>query len=50
MYYGNYKVWPTFTAAGKVTTIDNTDSPYTATAEDWMILADTTGFNLCGSP
>jgi hypothetical protein len=41
-YYGNYKVWPTFTAAGKVVTIDNTDSPYSATAEDWMILADTT--------
>ena len=42
MYYGNYKVWPTFTAAGKVVPIDNTDSPYSATHEDWMILADTT--------
>lgn len=42
MYYGNYKVWPTFTAAGNVVNIDNTDSPYSATAEDWMIVADTT--------
>ena len=42
LYYGNYKVWPTFTAAGNVVNIDNTDSPYSATAEDWMIVADTT--------
>ena len=42
MYYGNYKVWPTFVSAGKITAITHTDSPYTVQPEDWLILADTT--------
>ena len=42
MYYGNYKVWPTFVSAGKITAITHSDSPYTVQPEDWLILADTT--------
>lgn len=38
LYYGNYKVYPTWVSAGKVTTLT---ANYTATANDWLFLCDT---------
>ena len=40
-YYGNYKMWPNFLSAGKVVSITDADSPYTASVNDWMIICDT---------
>jgi len=40
-YYGNYKMWPNFLSGGKVVSITDADSPYTASVNDWMIICDT---------
>jgi hypothetical protein len=42
VYVENYPVMGTWLGSGKITSIDNTDSPYTATYDDWLILCDTT--------
>jgi len=41
MYYGNYKMYKNWLSAGKVSTITHSDSPYSATADDYMIICDT---------
>jgi len=41
MYYGNYKMYKNWLSAGKVATITHSDSPYSATADDYMIICDT---------
>jgi len=40
-YYGNYKMWPSWLSAGKITSITDADSPYSVQPEDWLILCDT---------
>lgn len=42
VYVENYPVLGTWLGSGKVVSIDNTDSPYTAVYDDWLILCDTT--------
>ena len=42
VYVENYPVMGTWLGSGKVVSIDNTDSPYTATYDDWLILCNTT--------
>lgn len=42
VYVENYPVLGTWLGSGKITSIDNTDSPYTAVYDDWLILCDTT--------
>ena len=42
VYVENYPVMGTWLGSGKITSIDNTDSPYTATYDDWLILCNTT--------
>ena len=43
VYVENQPVLGTWLGSGKVVTIDNTDSPYTPTYDDWLILCDTSG-------
>lgn len=38
LYVGNYKIYPTWIGAGKVTTLN---ANYTAKVEDWLFLCDT---------
>ena len=45
-YYGNYKMWATWLSAGKITPITHSDSPYSATDADWLLLCDTTSGNI----
>jgi hypothetical protein len=42
VYVENYPVMGTWLGSGKITSIDNTDSPYSATYDDWLILCNTT--------
>jgi hypothetical protein len=43
VYVENYPVMGSWLGSGKVVTIDNTDSPYTPTYDDWLVLCDTSG-------
>jgi hypothetical protein len=43
LYVGNYEMYPNFLSGGAVRTIT---ANYTATKDDWLILADTTGGNI----
>ena len=46
VYVENQPVLGTWLGSGKVVSIDNTDSPYSATYDDWLILCDTTSGNI----
>ena len=46
VYVENQPVLGTWLGSGKVVNIDNTDSPYSATYDDWLILCDTTSGNI----
>ena len=46
VYVENHPVVGTWLGSGKVVNIDNTDSPYSATYDDWLILCDTTSGNI----
>jgi hypothetical protein len=46
VYVENYPVVGAWLGSGKVTTITNANSPYTATYDDWLILCNTTGGNI----
>ena len=42
VYVENYPVVGAWLGSGKVVNIDDTDSPYTAVYDDWVIICDTT--------
>ncbi|MDB2611840.1 hypothetical protein N9Z24_03710, partial [Gammaproteobacteria bacterium] len=46
VYVENQPVLGTWLGSGKVVNIDNTDSPYSATYDDWLILCDTSSGNI----
>ena len=41
MYYGNYKMYKNWLSAGNIKNLTSADSPYSATADDWLMLCDT---------
>jgi hypothetical protein len=43
VYVENYPVVGAWLGSGKIVTITNSDSPYLATYDDWLILCNTTG-------
>jgi len=46
VYVENYPVVGAWLGSGKVVNIDDTDSPYSATYDDWLIICDTTSGNI----
>jgi hypothetical protein len=46
VYVENYPVMGSWLGSGKVVTITNTDSPYTPTYDDWLVLCDTSSGNI----
>ena len=46
VYVENQPVLGTWLGSGKVVSITNTDSPYSATYDDWLIVCDATSGNI----